>query len=626
MTNTSFHLKIPNVFILINRHLSKRICISVAIAQIIHLILFFTIFGYLSIEENGLFSNFLVLAVVTLLIWSVLIGFLTINHLLLRHLIVVLLPYLWCLTEAANNGSFPKVYFCSIVYHLFTYAPILVALDFAIPQISFKGCRKICLWIWNLGILLQYLFIVIILLNKLIYGVGINRDAVIAICQTDYREACDYFCGLDHWAGILLLLGILVIMAFIGIFYRIKLFGKVAKPSRHILVVMLVFFACSLLYRSVLDKITRGRIYKLHTELLLTTPFSYRQELKRYNDFRQTRLKQINQQLAFEHSQNVPNGRYVLIIGESANPHYMSLYGHKSPTTPFQDGLKNHEGFFFFHRAYACYAQTIRVISMLMTDWNQYTNLDKKTLINSVSLLEIAGTCGFHTYWYSNQAAVGANDSPIIAVANGADKTFFLSSQRRKLKRKTYDLELIPFLPKAEYDKELIIIHLAGSHLPYRNCIPRGYGADSSLSCYELSMRYTDEVLCRIFKHFAANNADVIMYISDHSDAVASGKGHDPRPEIFSQEMVEIPMWIWLSEEYRKRNPETATKLHRAANERVFTNDLTFDLILALMGINNRFTVPSLNILDDSYMINSQTARTGYGKIKLIIHPNGNCK
>lgn len=625
--------KIDNSFISVfKRNGSYAFIIkSILLSCLLNIILFLLNYAYLSLGEDGLYLKFVSIAIITLVIWSSFVGVIFTHNLLFRHLPIIALPYVWCCVEFINDGVCPKVYYCSQVFHLFSFGILFLAIDFLITgERALQLWRKICLWVWNIFISFIYMLFVIISLNKIIYGIGINRDAIIAVCQTDYSEVCGYISTLPHGGLVVLLTGTLFVGLFLLFVYRIRLLQNKYHKCSHLTLLVFFFLLLVPLYHFEVEIIGKGRIYKLKTAILLLTPFQYHQELVAYNSLRLTRQREIERILSSVSTTDTPPGRYVLIVGESANPHYMNCYGHQELTTPFQTSMKDEPSFFLFRRAYACYAQTVKVFSMMMTDWNQYDGISDssgpKSFLNSVSLIEIANHYGFNTSWYSNQAASGANDSPIIALANGANTTFFLSSQRTTLKKKCYDLELIPFLPELNNEKELVIIHLKGSHLPYRNCVPIDYDRASSLSVYELSMKYTDEVLYGIFKYCVKNHVDVIVYLSDHSDAVASGKGHDPRPEVFTQEMVEIPMWVYVSQDFQRRNPDVNKKLQYAADEKVFTNDLTFNLMLSLMGIHNTFTSSSYDVLDSAYAINSENAKTGYGTYKLVIPPNGNCK
>ena len=153
--------------------------------------------------------------------------------------------------------------------------------------------------------------------------------------------------------------------------------------------------------------------------------------------------------------------------------------------------------------------------------------------------------------------------------------------------------------------------------MPYVNNAPDNFKEGSELSSYDRSLRYNDYVMELLFRELTRRRIDVLVYLSDHSDAVSIGKGHDPRPGIYTREMTEIPMWVYLSDSYRNKHPELVAALEKA-KDKVFTNDLLFNLMLTLMGIHNRFNEPRFDLLNEEYCISPKNARTLYGSSPLF--------
>ena len=93
----------------------------------------------------------------------------------------------------------------------------------------------------------------------------------------------------------------------------------------------------------------------------------------------------------------------------------------------------------------------------------------------------------------------------------------------------------------------------------------------------------------KFFEYFSQKNLKALIYVSDHSDAVSIGKGHDTRDRAFTREMVEIPGWVYLSQDYAQKHPELVEKL-QIATGKIVTNDLIFDVLMEILGIQNTFT------------------------------------
>ena len=75
-------------------------------------------------------------------------------------------------------------------------------------------------------------------------------------------------------------------------------------------------------------------------------------------------------------------------------------------------------------------------------------------------------------------------------------------------------------------------------------------------------------------------------------------------------------MLLYLSESFREEHPELDKTL-RSHIRSVFTNDLTFELLLDLMGIAHTFGSPHLRIALPAYDLPFDKARTLLGTRRL---------
>ena len=98
------------------------------------------------------------------------------------------------------------------------------------------------------------------------------------------------------------------------------------------------------------------------------------------------------------------------------------------------------------------------------------------------------------------------------------------------------------------------------------------------------------------------------LYLSDHAEI--PGVGH--AADLFEPEMAEIPMFLYLSDTLRHQRPELEQTLRNNA-EKLFTNDLIFELMLDLMGIHHRFGTPELRFASPEYNLPPEKARTLWG-------------
>lgn len=107
-----------------------------------------------------------------------------------------------------------------------------------------------------------------------------------------------------------------------------------------------------------------------------------------------------------------------------------------------------------------------------------------------------------------------------------------------------------------------------------------------------------------------------MLYFSDH--------GADPlykrHPDKASFHGYRIPLFMYLSDEYLKLYPQTASILKSNQNT-YFTNDLIYDMICGILNIESPNYDESQSITSSKYKFTKETLRTGLGKIPLTSDP-----
>ena len=169
-----------------------------------------------------------------------------------------------------------------------------------------------------------------------------------------------------------------------------------------------------------------------------------------------------------------------------------------------------------------------------------------------------------------------------------------------------------------DFGNGLVILHMMGSHRHYPNRYPAGYLENGSFSEYEKSIHYSDKALGEMLEFFRKDErVKAVVFVSDHSHIPADKRGHNA--DQYTQEMTEIPMFVYLSPAYRKENRELTANL-RLNRKAVFTNDLIFELMLSLLGI-----APSSdwNIGQSGYALNCTNARTLWGTQRINSQTDG---
>ena len=274
--------------------------------------------------------------------------------------------------------------------------------------------------------------------------------------------------------------------------------------------------------------------------------------------------------------------------------------------------------FIVFKNAYSSWSQTVPALQRALTEQSQYNN---KEFYNSISIIDVAKKSGYKTFWFSNQGRYGEYDSAVTLVAKTADvaewtdDTFDFSDKN--------DEVLIKFLEQLKPDENnFVVLHLMGSHIYYDNRYPRSFekwitedGTEmmTSAPAYANTILYTDFVLSKIFDYAAENlNLQAMIYFSDHGEDLKISHN----PDVFSFDMVRIPMFVYLSPKYEKIFPER-TKILKSRRAEYFTNDLMYDTICGILNAPSSNYDAAQDFSAAEYRFNRENLTTMLGQYKL---------
>ncbi|HAR80541.1 MAG TPA: hypothetical protein DCR21_06880 [Succinivibrionaceae bacterium] len=444
-----------------------------------------------------------------------------------------------------------------------------------------------------------------------------SADIVLAISQTNLKESLDYamtvYGGLNigYYAAFL----ILIILAAIFI-YRVKKSLDFIVIRTGIINYLLLALGCVFLYQLSFMTMFSNKGFNCLPRQVITFSSTI---LSSYSDFEKGSADLLKNTSISRIYENEP-GIYVLVVGESENRDYMSLYGFKDDTTPLMNKLVADSSFIKYEHAYACFTHTIPVLSLALTSANQY---NERVLDNSLTLIDTAKAAGFKTYWISNQAKDSLVDTPVTYLALHSDfKRFITENKKSSGDNRLYDGSILENLPKIpENESSLVIIHFMGSHSVYKDRYPENFakfsGSDAKVAEYENSILYTDYVLNELYKHFSAlPNFKAMVYFSDHGADPALKADHNVSH--FNYGMVRIPMVMSFSEGYKNSHSNTYTTLLNS-RDKVFTNDLAYELMLGIMGIKIETEVykPEYDLTSENYQLDKSNAVTLHGKLKV---------
>lgn len=515
-----------------------------------------------------------------------------------------------------------KVYFCQISL-LFLLANSIFLIKLVLGNFiglsSVKNYANFSIALLNLALLLpmlfekhvirsvlRFIFLAVILLPVFFilgyYSVTSTvfaPDTLLAIAQTNIQEAIEY--AKDNFSCKTIFL---IILANASVFFvAIKNTQKILWNKYNLFLVLFCITACLV------------GVYKYRDNIITDIPKQASKTLAQYKNFSKERTDRKDNMSKLLLSHKPEAGVYVLVIGESQNRAHMQAYNYHRATTPWLDSMKNDKNMLLFTKAYSCHTHTVPTLLYALTAKNQYNNIAVK---NAVSVLEVAEAAGFETVWLSNQVKYSAWDTPVTSIASEANQQKWINSTLGESTNTDYfDGKLIEELEKIKItDKMLIVMHLMGNHGSYEQRYPKAfekYDGKNTIDKYDNSIIYNDYVMSQVYKRARKiPNFKGLVYCSDPADAIDKNLSHDAAQ--FDFDMTHIPLYIYLSDSYIQNNSAKYKSLEKQKNK-LFTNDLLFNLMLGVLGINlNNIYEPNNDPTADTFDNNKERFKTLYGK------------
>lgn len=480
-----------------------------------------------------------------------------------------------------------------------------------------KGAR-IAARILCVGIIFLYMFIQVSYIGYyLMTGALLSVNMLIAVAQTNLSEAWSfvalnmpYMALFGGTAALLLLAWLLMRMS------RVSFSGLHHVSGRVRLVVVLLLAVNCIIAETSASGTRIAQVYS-DTKVTLDSFGEYQKMVE------ERKHMEVADPAVVARLKAVPDGVYVLVIGESLARDHMNVYGYPRENTPFQTEAAKDSHYTFFTNTYSSYTQTVQSLTYALTEKNQYNDM---SLTDAYSIIDMARAAGFTTTWISNQSRYGVWDTPIGAIGSACDVQHWVNQNVGSMVTTSdYDGALVPYLKKADPQnrRQLIVLHLMGSHVNYWDRYPGEYyhypekkdqprdQAQVMIDEYDNSVLYNDHVMKEIMD-VAVNDlrADGVMYFSDHGEQVAARPGHNA--DEFDFTMVRVPFWIYTSDRYALIHPQTEA-LMKERKGTPFTNDMIYNALMGLMGIKAAHYDGESDILSGDYVRTVNDLTTMYG-------------
>ncbi len=296
--------------------------------------------------------------------------------------------------------------------------------------------------------------------------------------------------------------------------------------------------------------------------------YEYHKELKLYDSHLEDRAIKANN-VSFDLPDSI-HKTFIVIIGESLTRRHMSLYGYSRKTNPLLENIKNE--LLIFNNVISSDLQTSPSLKKALTFANSEF---PGYYYQKPSIIEIFNALNFHTSWIDNQYYRLDDKSPDIYMKIAELSKEFVNLNFAKPDESVLE-PLKNILGRKSEANKLIVIHLMGSHLPYKIRYPDSFskftgvnGISSKvkdqlkmnqveiINEYDNSVLYNDFVISSIINLVKGKGGlSYIIYFSDHGEEVFDEKVYSGRSfDNITPDMCQIPFILWLSDEYKKQRP-----------------------------------------------------------------------
>lgn len=431
--------------------------------------------------------------------------------------------------------------------------------------------------------------------HRLLFDAPLNSSSLTGVIYTTPGEITEFFSTFFN--GKILVFTLLTLLwIYLGIFKTRSL------TSLHLSGLLKAFFlsvtAVSMLHLWASYVIIEYRFIPLQIYLNIRQILQNERDLKAI----QTQLGKYNfAPIYSDFKDNTPQ-TFVIIIGESLHRGHMQLYGYHRPTTP---QLSQRDDLLVFANVTAPRAATLSSLNTALSFADSYT-FDGSILKGSI--IDYFNAAGFTTYWLSNQYQGGYLDNLIALWGSKATHPHFINHDYWGERQAPYDEQLLPHVRQALQDsapRKLIIIHLMGNHIQYKQRYPESFDHFSgttdksqTVAEYDNSVLYNDSIISQILHELEQQGGiSYLLYISDHgqdvSDSPDSCLCHSP--EATTPPMLEIPFILWLSPSYIQHRADFLPRAQRNLNIPYNTKDFIHSVI-DLSNLHNTDYIPNKSI------------------------------
>ena len=304
----------------------------------------------------------------------------------------------------------------------------------------------------------------------------------------------------------------------------------------------------------------------------------------------------------------------VLVVGETARAESFSLNGYTKNTNPKLSKLN----IINFNQVSSC-GTAVSVPCMFSGMTRK--NYDEKLANHREGLLDIAQRAGYKVTWIDNNSGCkGACDRIEQYQIPQVLKQKWCDASGECLDEILVDSlqDYLKNLQKNDTASHLIVLHQMGSHgpayfkrskAPYQPFQPmcnsnaiQGCSTTELHNSYDNSIVYTDHILSEIIQTLKQKTEyqTGFWYLSDHGESTGEHGLylHGAPYSMAPTQQTHIPMLMWFSEAWQRKNTEQVTCLNAQSN-RILSHDNLFPSLLSLLDIKTQVIDSKNDMLKD---------------------------
>ncbi len=466
---------------------------------------------------------------------------------------ILYLNYLVVIITALSLVLFKCTYEQEIILNFIEnclFAFVLVGLSFLVKSNRFRRLFGIVAYIlFSLSLVIETIY-------YLLFKVFISSSTLYLVFDTNFKESSEF---IETYIGTFEIFSILF-LSLVAVYFAMRVYKQYNGTSaigKAMSLRLLIGLGLCLGYL----KFSRQIIYNL-PYLVLKSYNEYSRVSKGFDAYADD--KTGNFQKAISPITENKNGVHILILGESTARSHMGLYDYYRQTTPNLSSIS--QDLWVYKDVISPNAHTIESVTKMLTLGN-YENPDD---IWKGSIIQLANSAGFQTYWLSNQRPIGMYESLITKIGRSSSEIKFMTTMHGRHNR-ILDQSLLPelhrILESPNDSPKFIIIHLAGTHMLYKNRYPKdqqiftdtpnlkflSQSNTETVNHYDNAVAHTDFVVYSIINKVKQLGAkSTVMFLSDHGEELfqdADFAGHNE--DVATRSMYEIPFFIWQSEKYK---------------------------------------------------------------------------